>query len=76
MPEMAEAPEATKLSPEQKKEIEQIVKSYLVANPEIFVDIQHALEEKVEKEQTEKLKVAVAGECRGDLSRARRFRRR
>ena len=60
MPETAKAPEATKLSPDQKKEIEQIVKSYLVANPEIFVDIQNALQEKVEKEQTEKLKVAVS----------------
>ena len=60
MPEPAQAPEATKLSPDQKKEIEQIVKSYLVANPEIFVDIQNALEEKMEKEQTEKLKVAVS----------------
>ena len=60
MPETAKAPEATKLSPDQKKEIEQIVKSYLVANPEIFVDIQNALEEKMEKEQTEKLKVAIS----------------
>jgi protein-disulfide isomerase len=47
-------------SPDQKKEIEQVVKSYLVANPEIFVDIQQALEEKMEKEQTEKLKAAIS----------------
>ena len=60
MPETAKAPEATNVSPDQKKEIEQIVKSYLVANPEVFVDIQNALQEKVEKEQTEKLKVAIS----------------
>jgi len=62
MPEPARAPEveAMKVSPEHKKEIELIIKSYLVANPEIFVDIQNALEEKVEKEQAQKLKVAIA----------------
>ena len=59
-PEVAKAPESTKFSADQKKEIEQIVKSYLVANPEIFVDIQNALEEKMEKEQTEKLKAAIS----------------
>ena len=70
MPEPAQAPEATKLPPGQKKEIEQIVKSYLVANPEIFVDIQNALEEKMEKEQTEKLKVAIS-ENAAEIYRAR-----
>ena len=60
MPEAAKALEATTFAPDQKKVIEQIVKSYLVANPEIFVDIQNALQEKVEKEQTEKLKVAIS----------------
>jgi protein-disulfide isomerase len=65
-PEPAAAPEAPKpsvattFSPDQKKEIEQIIKTYLVANPEIFVDIQNALEEKMEKEQAQKLKVAIA----------------
>ena len=59
-PEASKASEATKFSPDQKKEIEQIVKSYLVANPEIFVDIQNALEEKMEKEQIEKLKAAIS----------------
>jgi protein-disulfide isomerase len=59
-PEPAKAPEATKFTPDQKKEIEQIVKGYLVTNPEIFVEVQNALEEKMEKEQTEKLKVAIS----------------
>jgi protein-disulfide isomerase len=58
--EAPKAPVAATFSPDQKKEIEQIIKSYLVANPEIFVDIQNALEEKMEKEQAQKLKVAIA----------------
>jgi protein-disulfide isomerase len=59
-PEAPKPPVAATFSPDQKKEIEQIIKSYLVANPEIFVDIQNALEEKMEKEQAQKLKVAIA----------------
>jgi protein-disulfide isomerase len=51
---------ATSFNTDQKREIEQIVKSYLVANPEVFLDIQNALEAKMEKEQAEKLKVAIA----------------
>ncbi len=47
-------------SDDQKKQIEDIIKSYLIANPEIFIDVQNALEEKMEKEQAEKLKVAIA----------------
>jgi len=47
-------------TPDQKKQIEDIIKSYLVANPEIFLDVQTALEEKMEKDQAEKLKVAIA----------------
>jgi protein-disulfide isomerase len=47
-------------NPAQKQEIEQIIKKYLIENPEIFVDVQNALEAKMEKEQAEKLKVAIA----------------
>ncbi len=46
-------------SPEQKKAIETIIKDYLVANPELFLEIQGALEQKMEKVQAEKLKVAL-----------------
>jgi protein-disulfide isomerase len=45
---------------DQKKAIEDIVKNYLIANPEIFLEVQSALEAKMEKEQAEKLKVAIA----------------
>ncbi len=51
---------ATSFSTDQKREIEQIVKRYLVANPEVFLDIQNALEDKMEKQQAAKLKVAIA----------------
>ncbi len=50
---------ADAFTPEQKKAIETIVKDYLVANPELFLEIQSALEQKMEKVQAEKLKVAL-----------------
>lgn len=50
---------ADAFSPEQKKAIETIIKDYLVANPELFLEIQGALEQKMEKIQGEKLKVAL-----------------
>lgn len=41
---------------EQKKAIGEIVKDYLTKNPEIIVEVQQALEAKMEQEQAEKLK--------------------
>lgn len=52
-------PSAASFTPDQKQAIEQIIKSYLVANPEVMVDVQTALEEKMEKAQTERLKAAI-----------------
>ncbi len=46
-------------SAQQRKELETIIKNYLVTNPEIFLEVQTALETKMEKEQSEKLKVAI-----------------
>ncbi|MGL4397090.1 MAG: DsbA family protein, partial [Hyphomicrobium sp.] len=43
-------------SDEQKKAIGEIVKDYLIKNPEVLIEIQSALESKMEKEQSEKLK--------------------
>lgn len=56
----AVAGEAGTFSDEQKKSIEKIVKDYLVANPEIFLEVQGALEAKLEKEQAEKMKAMVS----------------
>jgi protein-disulfide isomerase len=68
-PATASTAETVAFSPDQKKQIEGIVKSYLIANPEIFLDVQTALEEKMEKEQAEKLKVAIADNA-GEIYRA------
>lgn len=54
------AAEGVDFSAAQKQQIEKIVKDYLVANPEIIIEIQGALEAKMEKEQAEKLKAAIA----------------
>ena len=59
-------------SPEQKQELGKIIKEYLLTNPEIFLEAQSALESKMEKEQAEKLKVAIAENARRNLSRSRR----
>ena len=48
------------IGPNQKQAIEQIIKDYLVKNPEIFLEVQGALEVKLEKENAERLKVAIA----------------
>ena len=56
----AAAAEAAKaFTPAQRKAIEFIIKDYLVANPDVFLEIQQALETKMEKLQSEKLKVAI-----------------
>jgi protein-disulfide isomerase len=54
------SPAGKDFSADQRKEIEKIVKNYLITNPEIFLEAQNALEAKMEKEQAEKLKVAIA----------------
>jgi protein-disulfide isomerase len=54
------AGESGSFSADQKHEIEKIIKDYLIANPEIIIEIQGALEAKMEKEQAEKLKAAIA----------------
>ena len=55
----AKAVEPAGFTPDQKQAIEKIIKSYLVANPEIFLEVQTALEEKMEKDQAQKFKVAI-----------------
>jgi len=47
-------------TPDQTRHIQEIIKDYLIANPEIFLDVQTALEEKLERQQAEKLRVAIA----------------
>ena len=51
---------STHFTPEQKQAIQGIVKDYLVTNPEVFLEIQAALETKMAKEEAEKTKAMVA----------------
>jgi protein-disulfide isomerase len=44
----------------QKRGIEQIVKDYLLQNPQIMVEVQSALEQKMAKEEAERTKTLVA----------------
>ncbi len=46
-------------SPEQRRDIEAIIKDYLLNNPEVMVEIQTALESKMEKIQAEKMQVSI-----------------
>ncbi|WP_083556254.1 DsbA family protein [Hyphomicrobium sp. NDB2Meth4] len=60
----APTPPPVNFTPEQKKELEKIIKNYLINNPEVFLEAQSALEAKMEKEQAEKLKTAIAENAR------------
>ncbi len=60
----APTPPPVNFTPEQKKELEKIIKNYLINNPEVFLEAQTALEAKMEKEQAEKLKTAIAENAR------------
>jgi protein-disulfide isomerase len=70
-------------SDEQKKALGEIIKDYLIKNPEIMVDVQNALDEKMQKDQDAKLKSfmaengksifrspgsSVAGDANGDIT--------
>jgi len=50
---------ARAFSESQKKEIEAIIKDYLLANPEVLVEAQNALEAKMDKVQSERMAVAI-----------------
>ena len=49
-------------SPEQKKAIEAIIKDYLIANPEVFLEVQSALEARMEEIQAKRLQAAIAAQ--------------
>jgi protein-disulfide isomerase len=54
---------ADAFSPEQKKAIEAIIKDYLIANPEVFLEVQSALEARMEEIQAKRLQVAIAAQA-------------
>ncbi len=80
---LAAAPEAKSLSPEMRREFESLIKDYLVKNPEVMMEVQTALEAKMEKIQNEKMagalkehaqelfqspNAAIAGNPKGDVT--------
>jgi protein-disulfide isomerase len=73
---------ASAFTPAQREELTQIVKDILLANPEIMLEVQNALESRMDKIQSERMAVAlkehanelfrpqfspVAGNLKGDL---------
>ena len=46
-------------TPDQRKAIEAIIKDYLLANPEVFLEVQSALEAKMEEIQAKRLQAAI-----------------
>jgi protein-disulfide isomerase len=45
---------------EQKKALGEIIKDYLVKNPDVMIDVQNALDEKMQKDQDSKLKTIIS----------------
>ncbi len=66
----APAPAASPFSADQKAAIEKIVKEYFLNNPEAFLEIQTALEAKMEKIQADKLKSALKDNAKDIYRRA------
>jgi protein-disulfide isomerase len=62
------SPASIAFSPEQRKELETIIKEILLHNPEILLEAQNALEAKMDKIQAEKMAVAIK-EYAGELFR-------
>ncbi len=56
---LAQAAGPSSFSDAQKAELHKIIKDYLLANPEVFMEVQQALETKMEKVQAEKMAVAL-----------------
>ena len=78
----APAGKGSAFTPAQREELTQIVKDILIANPEIMLEVQNALEARMDKIQTERMAVAlkenanelfrptgspIAGNPKGDL---------
>ncbi len=50
-------------SPEQKKAIESLIKDYLLNNPEVMLEVQTALESRMEELQAKKLQAAISSKA-------------
>ena len=56
----ARAEPAAAFTPDQTKAIQGIVKDYLIANPDVMLEVQKVLEAKMEKQEADKIKTAMA----------------
>ena len=56
----AQAEPGAGFSPDQTKAIQGIIKDYLIANPDVMLEVQKVLEAKLEKQEAEKIKTALA----------------
>ncbi len=57
----AKATAIERLSASQRKEVETLIKDFLVSNPEILIEVQNALEAKMDKLQSERIAAAIKG---------------
>ena len=55
----SDAPSSSAFTPAQRKELETIIKDILLNNPEIMLEVQNALESKMDKIQAERMAVAI-----------------
>jgi protein-disulfide isomerase len=55
----SDAPGPSAFTPAQRKELETIIKDILINNPEIMLEVQNALESKMDKIQAERMAVAI-----------------
>jgi protein-disulfide isomerase len=55
----AATPPTSTISADQRREFEALIKDYLIRNPEVMIDVQTALEAKMEKINAEKLAVSL-----------------
>ena len=80
---LVSATAGSSLSPDMRRDIEALIKDYLLKNPEVMVEVQAALEARMEKVQAEKMQTAlkenatelfqspaapVAGNPKGDIT--------
>jgi protein-disulfide isomerase len=56
---VSDAPSSNAFTPGQRKELETIIKDILTSNPEIMLEVQAALESKMEKIQAERMAMAI-----------------
>jgi protein-disulfide isomerase len=67
-PDTQAAPSSSAFTPAQRQELESIIKDILLKNPEIMLEVQNALEAKMDKIQADRMAVAIK-EHAGELFR-------